>query len=231
MTAAPNGQSKAADENQDAVANAAAEKPRAQRTKAEQTKIDKAIASKPHTNTDAKAKVTTGGARAEKDPLPKAEPEAVSHPSDNAAPAQEDNATPTGAKRTPRDPAKEGPKTFDVAPATAGPNDLVPEGEVQVTRKAEEGELSDPAGNVTKTVKTGKARAPKKDSLKEITDLGKLPVAVTVGQLTASVEEYAGRPVLSLSLVGWVGDAPLKILAADIGELEQAISELRSQLS
>lgn len=229
MSAGPG--SKAAEENADAKANAVAEKPRAQRTKAEQKNVEKAIDSKPHTNTDAKAKVTTGGARAEKDPLPKAEPEAVSTPKDNAAPAEDDNATPTGAERPDNDPVKDGPQVFDVAPATAGPNDLVPEGQVQVTRKAKEGEPSDPAGNVTEVAKQGKRRSPKKDSLKEITDFSKLPVAVTVGQVTATVEEYAGRPVLALSLVGWVGDAPLKILAADIGELEQALAELRSQLS
>lgn len=223
--------SKAAEENTDAKANAAAAKPRAQRTKAEQAKVEKAIESKPHTNTDAKAKVTTSGSRAEKDPLPKAEPEAVSTPKDNAAPAESDDSTPTGAARPDSDPVKNGPETFDVPPATGGPNDLVPEGQVSVTRKAQEGEPSDPAGNVTEVAKQGKRRSPKKDSLKEISDFGKLPVAVTVGQITATVEEYAGRPVLALSLVGWVGDAPLKILAADVGELEQALAELRSQLS
>ena len=46
-----------------------------------------------------------------------------------------------------------------------------------------------------------------------------------------SVEEYSGRAVLSLSLVGWVGEAPFKILAADVTELEDAIANLRKQLS
>jgi hypothetical protein len=62
-------------------------------------------------------------------------------------------------------------------------------------------------------------------------DLSKLPVASTVGQMAATVEEYAGRAVLSLSLVGWVGDAPLKILATDVSELEAALNNLRTQLS
>lgn len=227
MSVGPGG--KSAEENQDAIKNAAA-KPRAQRTKTEQKKIDKAIESKPVTNTDAKAKVTTGSPK-EGEVLPKAEPEAVSTPKDNAAPAQDDDATPTGAARPENDPVKDGPATFDVPPATSGPNDLVPEGQVQVTRKAREGEPSDPGGNVTEVAKSGRRRAPKTDHLATISDTSKLPVAVTVGQITASVEEYAGRPVLSLSLVGWVGDAPLKILAADVGELDQALAELRSQLS
>lgn len=207
MTAAPKGLSKSADENEDAVANASA-KPRAQRTKTEQEKVEKAIDSKD--TTDAKAKVTTGSP-AEGEVLPKAEPEAVSTPEDTRE-GEED----------------EGEAQFDVVPALGEP---VPDGKVQVTRKAEKGEPSDPGGNVSEIAKTGKRRAPKKDALTEISDFGKLPLAVTVGQITASVEEYAGRPVLSLSLVGWVGDAPLKILAADVGEVEQALAELRSQLS
>lgn len=229
MTSAPKGLSKSGSENEDAKANAAAEKTRAERTKGEQKKVEQAIDKKD--TTDAKAKVTTSGARAEHDPLPKAEPEATSKPGDEAQPAKADEHTPTGEELPDNHPDKEGEAQFDVPPAAPGPNDAVPEGQVQVTRKAKEGEPSDPAGNVTETSKAGRKRAPKKDALAEISDHSKLPVAVTVGQISASVEEYAGRPVLSLSLVGWVGDAPLKILAADIGDLEQAIAELRSQLS
>lgn len=229
MSAAPKGLPKSASENEDAKANAAASKTRAERTKGEQQKVEKAIDKKD--TTDAKAKVTTGGARAEKDPLPKAEPEATSQPGDEAQPAKADEHTPSGEELPDNHPDKQGEAQFDVPPAAPGPNDLVPEGQVQVTRKAKEGEPSDPAGNVTETTKTGRKRAPKKDALTEISDHTKLPVAVTVGQVSASVEEYAGRPVVSLSLVGWVGDAPLKLLASDIGELEQALAELRSQLS
>jgi hypothetical protein len=71
---------------------------------------------------------------------------------------------------------------------------------------------------------------PWSDPLKDV-DLSKLPVASTVGQMAVTLEEYAGRAVLSLSLVGWVGDAPLKILAADVSELEAALNNLRGQLS
>lgn len=229
MSVAPKGLSKSDAENEDAKANTAAEKSRAERTKAQQQKVEKAIEKKD--TTDAKAKVTTSGSRAEKDSLPKAEPEATSKPGDEAQPAKADEHTPTGEALPDNHPDKEGEAQFDVPPAAPGPNDAVPEGQVQVTRKAKEGEPSDPAGNVTETAKTGRKRAPKKDALVELSDFSKLPVAVTVGQITAQVEEYAGRPVLALSLVGWVGDAPLKILAADVGELEQAIAELRSQLS
>ena len=71
----------------------------------------------------------------------------------------------------------------------------------------------------------------KKDPLKTLDDFSKLPVAVHIGQVAMSVEEYSGRAVLSLSLVGWVGEAPFKILAADVTELEDALANLRKQLS
>lgn len=73
-------------------------------------------------------------------------------------------------------------------------------------------------------------KASKADPLADV-DLSKLPVASTVGQMAVTLEEYAGRAVLSLSLVGWVGDAPLKILATDVSELEEALANLREQLS
>lgn len=127
---------------------------------------------------------------------------------------------------------EEGTPTASELPAyVPGPNEAVPEGVVEVTRSAQQGEVSDPGGRVTERQKTGRQRAPKKDALKDLDDLSKLPVAVAVGQVTISVEEYAGRAVLSMSLRGWVGEAPLKILASDIGDVEQAIAELRSQLS
>lgn len=229
MTSAPKGLSKSDGENEDAKANSAAEKARAQRTEKEQKTVKQAIDKKD--TTDAKAKVTTGGSRAENDALPKAEPEATSEPGDEQKPAKNDNATPTGEERREDDPAKEGEKQFNVPPAAPGPNDPVPEGEVQVTHRAEAGKPSDPSGNITEARKTSKRSTKKSDPLKDLKAFDKLPVAVTVGQVTASVEEYAGRPVVSLSLVGWVGDAPLKLLAADIGELEQALEEIRKELS
>lgn len=111
-----------------------------------------------------------------------------------------------------------------------GPNAPVPDGQVEVTRPAKKGQPADPAGKATTVAKTGRQRAPKKDALQDV-DLSKLPVAVAVGDITATVEEYSGRPVLSIALRGWVGDAPLKILASDAKDLEQVIAELRSQLS
>ena len=124
---------------------------------------------------------------------------------------------------TPASPAEEAP-----LPEAPAPNQPLPEGEVQVTTPASEGEISDPGGKVTTTKKATAKRA-KKDVLKDL-DGAKLPVAVTVGQVTASIEEYAGRAVLSLSLVGWVGDAPMKVLAADADEIELALAELRKQV-
>lgn len=144
------------------------------------------------------------------------------------------NATATSVKpkATPK------PKTVVASPAEAAPlpqvpapNAPVPEGKVEVTHPDSAGETSDPGGKKTEVRGAGKPRAPKKDSLKEIADHTKLPIAVTVGQVVASVEVYAGNPVLSLSLRGWVGEAPLKILASDVGELEQALAELRKELS
>ena len=89
----------------------------------------------------------------------------------------------------------------------------------------------DPAGLVTEQVKPKRATRTKKDTLKGIEDFSKLPVAVHIGQVAASVDEYSGRAILSLSLVGWVGEAPFKILAEDIDQLEDAIANLREQLA
>ena len=89
----------------------------------------------------------------------------------------------------------------------------------------------DPAGLATEQAKPKRATRTKKDTLKGIEDLSKLPVAVHIGQVAASVDEYSGRAILSLSLVGWVGEAPFKILADDIDQLEDAIANLREQLA
>lgn len=87
------------------------------------------------------------------------------------------------------------------------------------------------AGLATEQVKPKRATRTKKDTLKGIEDFSKLPVAVHIGQVAASVDEYSGRAILSLSLVGWVGEAPFKILAEDIDQLEDAIANLREQLA
>lgn len=120
-------------------------------------------------------------------------------------------------------------------PAAPSPNDPVEEGVVEVATKAKtdkEKETADPSGNVVKRTRTTKSASPakSKDPFTEV-DLSKLPIAIAVGQITLSIEEYAGRAVAALSLRGWVGDAPLKVLASDINEIEQAFAELRKQLS
>lgn len=89
----------------------------------------------------------------------------------------------------------------------------------------------DPADLATEQAKPKRATRTKKDTLKGIEDFSKLPVAVHIGQVAASVDEYSGRAILSLSLVGWVGEAPFKILADDIDQLEDAIANLREQLA
>ena len=108
-------------------------------------------------------------------------------------------------------------EVVSAAPEVPAPNTPLPEGEVEVTK--------DGATEITKAPRT------KKDPLKTLDDFSKLPVAVHIGQVAMSVEEYSGRAVLSLSLVGWVGEAPFKILAADVTELEDALANLRKQLS
>ena len=116
-------------------------------------------------------------------------------------------------------------------------DDVKVEEVIEVKRHATQDEIADPdvavdpAGHVTEQVKPQRATRTKKDTLKSIEDFSKLPVAVHVGQVAASVEEYSGRAVLSISLVGWVGEAPFKILADDIDELEDALANLRKQLS
>ena len=119
----------------------------------------------------------------------------------------------------------------EALPAAPNPFDAVPEGEVEVARKAEEGEPSDPSGEKVTRRKAAVKSATKSDPLTEITSFDKLPVAVSVGDIIVSVEEVRGTPILNISLRGWVGDPPLKIRADSVGELEGALKELRKELS
>lgn len=120
----------------------------------------------------------------------------------------------------------------EALPTAPSPFEAVPEGEVEVARKAEEGEPSDPSGEkVTRRKAAVKPAKKKKDPLAEIDTFDKLPVAVSVGEIVLSVEEVRGNAILAISLRGWVGDPPLKIRASDVGELESALKELRKELS
>lgn len=252
MSAAPNGQSKAAEENPDAVENAKTTATRRANKTAAPANVDQdgkeAGSDKPATQTEpaesdksaakgtAKLSEDKGAAPADSVSKPRskraatvtANPESVSKPGDEQQPAESDSSTPSGVAREDNDPEKEGEARFNPAPNVPGPNDAIPEGRVQVTRKAKEGEHSDPAGNVT--LQEDFSAKAKKDF--EDIDREKLPVSVTVGQVSITIEEYAGRAVASFSLVGWVGDAPFKILAKDIEtELEGALKALRSALA
>lgn len=148
-----------------------------------------------------------------------------------AAPAGQSKAAEENAPVASQDPSVQN-EPVEKLPEPTGPNEPVPEGKVEVATKAKtakEKETQDPAGNVVKQSRTVSRTKVKNDPFSEV-DLSKLPVAIAVGQITLSIEEYAGRAVAALSLRGWVGDAPLKILASDIGEIEQAFAELRKQL-
>lgn len=152
-----------------------------------------------------------------------------------AAPAGQSKAAEENAPAPkPDDPSvNEAPE--QKVPEPAGPNDPVEAGVVEVLTKAKtdkEKGTADPSGNVVKRTRTTKSASPakSKDPFTSV-DLSKLPIAIAVGQITLSIEEYAGRAVAALSLRGWVGDAPLKVLASDIAEIEQAFAELRKQLS
>ena len=111
-------------------------------------------------------------------------------------------------------------EVVSAAPEVPAPNTPLPDGDFFFNDTA-----------TTEITKAEKAPRTKKDPLKTLDDFSKLPVAVHIGQVAMSVEEYSGRAVLSLSLVGWVGEAPFKILAADVTELEDALANLRKQLS
>lgn len=144
--------------------------------------------------------------------------------------ADAENTDPVlNAQGEPDAPTTTEPVAEEPTPVTPGPNDPVPEGQVEVTVNAKDDELSDPSGKKTEQKKT--TRAPRKsDPFKKEIDHDKLPVAVAIGQVTGAIESYSGRAVLSLSLRGWVGEAPFKILAEDAGEIEAVLAELRAQL-
>ena len=148
-----------------------------------------------------------------------------------AAPSGQSKAAEENAPvATVDEPASE---PIQVAPEPAAPNAPVEEGKVEVAVQAKtdkEKATADPGGNVVSQRKTTSRQKVKSDPFDDV-DMDKLPVAIAIGQVTVSVEEYAGRAVASFSLRGWVGDAPLKLLASDIHEFEQALAELRKQLS
>ena len=139
-----------------------------------------------------------------------------------AAQAKKDAKVATAAQPKPETVSTDAAQAevVSAAPEAPAPNTPLPGGEVEVTKDG-----------ATEITKAEKAPRTKKDPLKTLDDFSKLPVAVHIGQVAMSVEEYSGRAVLSLSLVGWVGEAPFKILAADVTELEDAIANLRKQLS
>jgi hypothetical protein len=154
-------------------------------------------------------------------------------------------AAPAGAHKA---DAENPPIVIDEEPITPPPGtpelppvDLsVPEGVVEVKRPAataKEKKVADPAGQVSEQTKTVRKAAVKNDILAldkngaDKIDKSKLPVSVSVGDVVASVKEYAGNVVLELSLTGWVGDVPFKVLASDIPKIEQVFAELRKQLA
>tara|TARA_R110002020_G_scaffold404912_1_gene614961 strand:+ start:6736 stop:7359 length:624 start_codon:yes stop_codon:yes gene_type:complete len=206
MTAAPAGLSKSDGENDGNAAVAEAEK-----TKAETKAPAKKATTRP--NNVPTGNVAGGAAAA---------PEEVSKPGD------EMNPDPTIGNNPNTDAVEQdgaGDNTFiDVPNANAS----VPEGRVEVTRAAQPGEPHDAGGRVTEQKDIAK-KSTKADPLADI-DHTKLPASVSVGDVIMSVDEYAGRPVLSLSLRGWVGDPPFKVLATDVGQIEGALEELRKVL-
>lgn len=117
----------------------------------------------------------------------------------------------------------------ETLPQAPGPNEPVEKGKVEVTRTAKPREKSDPAGNVTNQRKA-RVKTPRSDTLDKV-DLSKLPISATVGEVVGTIKEYAGNAVLELSLKGWVGDAPFKVLASDAKTIEQVLGELRRELS
>jgi hypothetical protein len=133
------------------------------------------------------------------------------------------------AEPKPRAPRTVKPKSFAssegavfvAAPLPPTPGEPTPEGVVEYTT---------PDIENTEVKPVVKRKPLKADPLLSLTDHTKLPVSVSVGSTIISVDSYAGNAVLSLSLVGWVGDPEFKILAQDAGEIEQALAELRELL-
>jgi hypothetical protein len=82
-----------------------------------------------------------------------------------------------------------------------------------------------------KTTEPAAEPAAETDALADLTDFSKLPIAVSSGQVAASVEEYAGRAVLSMSLLGWIGDVPFRILASEAQDIAAVLQQLREQLA
>lgn len=73
-------------------------------------------------------------------------------------------------------------------------------------------------------------KAKKVDFDKAVSDKGVL--SATSGQVTATVDmNQVAVPVLRVSMVGWVGTAPLELTASSIDDIRKVLDELEKQAS
>lgn len=121
----------------------------------------------------------------------------------------------------------------EALPQVPNPGDPVPAGKAQVVKPATEKQTPDPGGQTAATKKTGRRTTAKKkaDPIRDLDDLSKLPISVGVGQVIVAVHEKVGAPVLQISLKGWLGEPEFQIRTSDIEELEDALAQLRKELS
>lgn len=119
--------------------------------------------------------------------------------------------------------------TGDPALQAPAPNGPVEEGVVQITRRAKDDEDTDPAGNVTETEKLPKPSKTAKNPFEGL-DTTKLPLTVEVGQVQISVRLHIGRPIVTMSMVGWIGPEALALPAENARDIAKAVEQLEKLL-
>jgi|SRR5690606_18943251 len=81
-----------------------------------------------------------------------------------------------------------------------------------------------------KKPKPAEKKAKKVDFNKAVSDKGVL--SATSGQVTATVDmNQVAVPVLRVSMIGWVGTAPLELAASSIDDIRKVLDELEKQAS
>lgn len=81
---------------------------------------------------------------------------------------------------------------------------------------------------ITEIVETGAVPDYSKEILHKL-DTADTPIAANSGDIQGLVKVRHGIRLLELSIAGWIGDAPVTILAEQASDVERVISELRKQ--
>lgn len=139
-------------------------------------------------------------------------------------------------KAEPDNPFASGKELFDDTPAETEPEVQMGEPEIDTAAALSAPDLSPgptPKKRAPRKPKPEVAELTSRDKLvHEFADfpLDRLPFDARSGQIEGAIRVHNGLPVASLSIAGWVGDPNLVILAAELGDLQDVVDSLLTQV-